>query len=408
MAHKKFGFEHILALILALACAAAGVASMSVIDASIAAAKEARAAAEELAKELEGDDLEAPSSGMIVVLNDYADANEGTAVEYLSTTAVASGTDSNEYINSEGTSTGKYIVCTAETYACVYSAEFDLSDETAEDTEEIARIYTYGLATLISQDGGWCYIISDGIAGYVKAEDFAFGEDAEALDESTYITKAVITKETANLYELANSKSTVMCILKEGAGYEIISDTGYGFLKIYVDGIGEGYVVASRTETTTERTFAVSLEDAQADEAEIAEGIAEADDLDPSFIWPLPSYYGTGRITTRFSSGHRGIDIRAPRGTSIYAVMDGTVAANYYDSSKGYVIVLYHGGGIYTLCYHMNEKSSLTVGTKVSQGQVIGYVGATGSATGYHLHFAVGIGGYDNSHLVDPSSYLGI
>ena len=423
----KLNGQKVLAIFLAVICTAVGGASMLVInDRRIEAAEAAaEAEAEALAKAQAGEvTLSVPSSGMSVVLNDYAASSGDSAVDYLTATAVAEGIDADEYINAAGSFEGKYIVCTAETYASVYSETFDIEEQEAEEetdasgdgesdsSNEIARIYTNGLAVLVSADGDWCYIFSGDISGYVKTSDFAFGEDARALEESTYITTVVTEEDDVYLYELANTKSTVECILDEGMEFEYISDTGYGFYEIYVDGVGEGYVLSSQTSILTSCRYAVSMEDVTSKTAKIAEGVAEASGLDPSFIWPLPSSYGKSRITSKFGyrNGrmHYGIDIYCPTGTKIYAVMDGTVVANYYEASAGNAIVIYHGDGLYTVYFHMKNRSELAVGTKVSQGDVIGYVGSTGNSTGSHLHFAVGIGGYKSANFVDPSSYLGI
>ena len=85
---------------------------------------------------------------------------------------------------------------------------------------------------------------------------------------------------------------------------------------------------------------------------------------------------------------HRGIDYSAPVGTPVWAAGDGKVSLAASDSSSGRHIVLQHGTKYQTKYLHLSRfGKDISVGRRVHQGQVIGYVGATGLATGPHLHF---------------------
>lgn len=114
-----------------------------------------------------------------------------------------------------------------------------------------------------------------------------------------------------------------------------------------------------------------------------------------SYSWPLPGYtylssnYGD---TDGRSAPHNGIDIPAPAGTPICAATSGTVEWAYFSSSAGNWVGINHGNGIYTVYMHMSAIG-VSAGTKVSEGQVIGYVGTTGNSTGNHLHFGVRVNG---------------
>ena len=87
---------------------------------------------------------------------------------------------------------------------------------------------------------------------------------------------------------------------------------------------------------------------------------------------------------------HRGLDFAAPRGTPIYAAGSGTIVALGRNGDYGKYIRIRHRNGYETAYAHMNGYArGLKKGAGVKQGQIIGYVGATGLATGPHLHYEV-------------------
>ncbi len=127
-----------------------------------------------------------------------------------------------------------------------------------------------------------------------------------------------------------------------------------------------------------------------------------------TFLWPLPtsytrisSVYGgrTSPITGRWEF-HNGIDLPAAYGTSIYAANSGKVTIATSHWSYGNYIMIDHGGGYATLYAHCS-KLLVSVGDKVTRGQVIAQVGSTGSSTGNHLHFSL----YENSAHTDPMKF---
>jgi len=91
---------------------------------------------------------------------------------------------------------------------------------------------------------------------------------------------------------------------------------------------------------------------------------------------------------------HRGVDYAAPRGTPIKAAGDGKVIFRGNKSGYGKVVILQHGGNITTLYAHMSSfAAKARVGSRVRQGQTIGYVGMTGLATANHLHYEYRLNG---------------
>jgi murein DD-endopeptidase MepM/ murein hydrolase activator NlpD len=117
------------------------------------------------------------------------------------------------------------------------------------------------------------------------------------------------------------------------------------------------------------------------------------------------------RISSRFSNSrmhpvlrirrpHHGVDYAAPKGTPVMSIGDGTVVARGYQKSGGGNYLKVKHNSVYTTTYmHLSGfAKGITTGTRVKQGQVIGYVGATGLATGPHLDFRVA----KNGSYVDP------
>ena len=129
-----------------------------------------------------------------------------------------------------------------------------------------------------------------------------------------------------------------------------------------------------------------------------------------SFTWPVPC---STRVTSRFgyrtdpftgeSRYHSGIDIDGygNDGNAIVAADGGTVVTATYSDGYGNYIIIDHGNGYQTLYAHMSGMA-VGSGSSVSKGQVIGYLGATGRATGTHCHFEVFI----NGERTDPAGFF--
>ena len=124
-------------------------------------------------------------------------------------------------------------------------------------------------------------------------------------------------------------------------------------------------------------------------------------------IWPvgsssITSYFGyRSSPTAGASSYHRGLDIGASAGSSIWAAASGTVTTASYNSAMGNYIVISHGNGVCTVYEHCSALY-VSAGQSVSQGETIAAVGSTGISTGAHLHFGVTVGG----DYVNPLYYV--
>lgn len=123
-------------------------------------------------------------------------------------------------------------------------------------------------------------------------------------------------------------------------------------------------------------------------------------------LWPA-----VGWLTAGFGSRtdplhgetafHNGLDIAADKGTPIYAAASGVVQSAGWGGDFGNLVVIAHEFGLTTRYAHMS-KIDVKAGDQVETGQVVGYVGATGRATGPHLHYEV----WANGQPLNPLKFL--
>ena len=95
---------------------------------------------------------------------------------------------------------------------------------------------------------------------------------------------------------------------------------------------------------------------------------------------------------------HTGVDYAAPMGTPVVAIGDGVVIEKGYKGQAGNMVKIKHNSTYTTAYLHLSKYGKINVGSHVSQGQVIGYVGSTGASTGPHLDFRV----WKNGKPIDP------
>jgi murein DD-endopeptidase MepM/ murein hydrolase activator NlpD len=123
-------------------------------------------------------------------------------------------------------------------------------------------------------------------------------------------------------------------------------------------------------------------------------------------IWPAHGWLtGTfGGRSDPFSGEpafHQGLDISTEKGQPVYATADGTVETASYTGDYGNLIVIRHGFGLVTRYGHLS-RYNVKPGTQVKRGDVIGFVGATGRATGAHVHYEI----LANGQLINPLQLL--
>lgn len=119
----------------------------------------------------------------------------------------------------------------------------------------------------------------------------------------------------------------------------------------------------------------------------------------PSPYWFEPSIR-VGEVT--YPHFHTGVDIAAVWGAPVHAALGGRVDYAGWQGGYGYTVVLLHDNGLRTLYAHLS-RATVSRGTTVVQGQQIALAGATGNATGPHLHFEVRP---EPQTVADPMAYL--
>jgi len=125
-----------------------------------------------------------------------------------------------------------------------------------------------------------------------------------------------------------------------------------------------------------------------------------------NFVAPVPgavtSGFGKNRIANDIpKSPHNGVDLAAALGEEVLAANDGRVSLVYQGFLTGNSLIIDHGGGLYSIYYHLSEVG-VKQGDTVKKGQAVAFAGSTGRVTGPHLHFGVRL----NNVYVDPLSLL--
>lgn len=174
-----------------------------------------------------------------------------------------------------------------------------------------------------------------------------------------------------------------------------------------IGGIGLVFA-ASSTGNDIDNVINVSADEQNDSNIDVSADKQNDSNIDMKYLWPVTGY---NHITAAYGNHmhpvkqemmfHNGIDIPAPEGTPVLTADKGTVAEIGDNETDGNYVILNHGGGIQTFYSKLfGFAEGLAEGDTVQQGDVIGYVGSTGVATGPHLHFRLIIDG----EYTDPTS----
>jgi murein DD-endopeptidase MepM/ murein hydrolase activator NlpD len=121
----------------------------------------------------------------------------------------------------------------------------------------------------------------------------------------------------------------------------------------------------------------------------------------PTQGWLTGTFGGRSDPFTGEPGFHQGLDISTDKGQPVHATADGTVESAAYNGDYGNLVVLHHAFGLTTRYGHLSGFA-VKPGDTVKRGDIIGYVGATGRATGYHVHYEILV----NGKLINPLQLL--
>lgn len=177
--------------------------------------------------------------------------------------------------------------------------------------------------------------------------------------------------------------------IRKGDNFRIIYEQQYKNNKK----VGEGPILAAEfiNQGKTFRTVRYVFDDGRREYfSETGSGMRKAFLRTPLNFTRISSGFSLNRKHPVLNTirAHRGVDYAAPTGTPVKAAGDGTIQSIGNNGGYGRTVVIRHGSEYTTLYAHLSKYASgLKKGTRVSQGQTIGYVGKSGLATGPHLHY---------------------
>lgn len=318
-----------------------------------------------------------PKYSPVLVLSSGIDSDEEVAVSIIETT--------DEIVSVQA------LVVNGETVA--YTENIDLEDALLQHRNSFLN--TAGECVLTFVDS------VETENAYCVADDITADEDLTAMvSELDVKSETTVVGEVSVPYTTTYKKVSTRTI-----GESAVIKKGVNGLRRLVERVvavngGETERVTVSDEVITQPVSAV-VEIGTAKSSASAAQKSEA--YSSGFIFPLPS--GVWKVTSYYGDGrnHKGVDLAAAKGVTIYAVKSGTVTFAGYDGAYGYSVVVDHGNG-YSTRYAHASTLCVSKGESVSVGTALAKVGSTGRSTGSHLHFEV----IKNGTRVDPAPYIGL
>jgi len=241
-------------------------------------------------------------------------------------------------------------------------------------------------------------------------------EDAtdRTVERRTHVAHGVVTRSLFYAGERAGLSDGMVLKLANAFGYDIdfAQDLreGDSFSVIYDDVYREGErlrdgdIIAATFINQGKRYTAIRYTSATGETMYYSEDgrpLRKAFLRTPVEFTRISSVFSVGRMhpILGYMRAHKGVDYAAPTGTPIRAAGDGKITFRGWSSGYGNFVTIQHNGHISTAYGHMSAFANEKLGQHVSQGQIIGYVGMTGLATGPHLHYEFRIDGQHRDPL---------
>ncbi|WP_379970172.1 SH3 domain-containing protein [Ectobacillus sp. sgz5001026] len=246
--------------------------------------------------------------------------------------------------------------------------------------------------TVESENNGWCKITYNNQAAYVSKAFLASSNSSTSSSVQSTST-FYVNADSLRFRTGPGTNYNIIDVLSSGQKVEVTGQSG-SWYKVRYNG-NDGYV--SKDYLSTSQNVATSSSTSTSQASSILH-------------WPASGGIVTSDFGPRWGSMHYGVDIAAPGNIQILAAASGTVSRSYYSTSYGNVVFLTHhiNGQLYTTVYAHMKNRYVSEGDTVSQGQVLGYMGSTGEATGQHLHFELHKGEWNfaKSNAINPLPYL--